>query len=181
MTLALGVDPSLSCTAWALVREDRNALSIVHAAKFSSKTDQDVWSRARAICSAIHADLQPWLKDKMIDVAAVEMPMTSMFGVKDRTRSATSLPGYGVCVGAVALLVESWMAKHRFHAPAAGVWSRGIPTGEKNKSNRVAVVQRLMSVDLAALHGVSKAGDVADAALLAKWALDRHRLERMVG
>ena len=180
MTIALGVDPSLSCTAWALVKDDGQKLTLVHASKFSSKTDQDVWTRARSICDALHSDLLPWLDDQMIDVAAVEMPMTSMFGVKDRTRSATSLPGYGVCVGSVALLVESWMAKHRFHAPAAGVWSRGIPTGEKNKSYRVEVVQRYMGVDLAATHGVTKAGDVADAALLAKWALDRHRLEMRI-
>jgi len=180
MTIALGVDPSLSCTAWAIVKEDVG-LRVIAAGKIVVEPEKDVWKRVNRICQRLYADVMTNANECPADIAAVEMPMTAMFRRGEQQRSATTLPGYGVCVGAVAMMVRSWMPANAFLAPSATDWARGLPKADERKGGRIRQVGYLFNYDVDTQHGRTHAGDIADAILLGRWALDRHRLESRVG
>ena len=90
-------------------------------------------------------------------------------------RSALSLPSYGVAVGAV-FMQAVLHTPGRVLTPASDEWpSRSVPrtAGDAHKEGRVRYVEGLYGLERGALGPKTRAGNVADAVLLAMWGLFR--------
>lgn len=183
---SLAFDPSLSCTGFALADVwDDGRMPSIALRRFgyiepTEASGADLWTRAWEVAeaSALEA-LAGYTQTIAIQVVAVEMPMTSMGGMKDQIRSTSWLPNYGVLCGAVAsrLATEAELKDTGFCCPSATLWSSGIKTGGKGKPNRIAMANMMAGVDLVSLVGKTRAENVADAILLGRWAAIRHRVE----
>lgn len=184
MTLALGIDPSLSCTGWAVVsRTDERLTLLAGGVVKSEDTSLALWERCRKVCTELEASAGNWRKD--LAIIAVEMPQTKMF--RGGKRSAATLPSYGVVVGAVAAMLETW--RHGFNldlhdipllTPSATEWAMGMPTqskkergaGARGKPGRIRQAEILFgAIQLEKTTAIESIEAVADAALLARWAI----------
>jgi len=195
---SLAFDPSLTCTGFALCDVwDDGRMPQIALRRFGyieppdKAGKDDLWERAMAISEAcameameasVLADMASYDVSIRLQVCAVEMPMTQMGGVKE-ARSSAHLPGYGVVCGAVASCIKcEFQHPHRpvyakLYCPSATLWSGGIKTGGKGKPNRIAMANMMTGMDIVEHVGKSRAENVADAILLARWAAIKHRVE----
>lgn len=106
-----------------------------------------------------------------ISCVVVEFPGV---GVSETAGAASRafLPRYGVAVGwALAAIVQFLPAEIPVYTPTVAEWSKGFPgtRGDRYKSRRVACAHDLYRLPPASLGPPTRAGDVADALLLAAW------------
>ena len=115
-------------------------------------------------------------RDSELVAVVVEMPQTVTRGKKGK-RSAAHLPTYGMAVGMV--LAAARTAGVRRITPSATEWTRGLPgvDGDEYKTKRVRAVTYYYGAGWDKLLSRKQAGNVADAALLARWALHQIRRE----
>lgn len=169
----LGIDPSLSCTGFAVLDMDPNLNAFVRRLGYIDGPDgPDLWPRVSAVADAVAAMM---LAVPDLRVAVVETPMTKMGGVSGG-RSRATLPSYGVAVGAIARDVEKLCSAQyrdpvvRLMHPSATTWASGLKSGGKGKPERIATVSILTGIDCKDAFGKTRAENVADAVLLARWA-----------
>lgn len=162
----MAFDPSLKCTGLALLDVLRDAsIKVRRLGYIDGPPGDDLWQRVQAIQLAVMRFM-----DECGDVGCtvVEMPMTKMGGVEGGRNRAT-LPGYGVCVGAVASMVSRHREVRWRYFPSASDWSSGLKTGGKGKPERIATVAVLTGLSLNKEFTRARAENVADAVLLARW------------
>lgn len=193
--LILACDPSLSCTGWAVLRDDGTEHGQIVEAGFLSADDKDGEPFARA--GEIAADLSTVICRTYLHVTEgrligprtqspfalmiIETPRDNGAGMRGQ-RSAGSLPGYGIAVGRIGHVLHQAATEHGadFRHVSASEWTRGMPgnAGDKHKQNRVTMVGYYWPAWRDRLGPKSKASNAADALLLARWGmLERRRRE----
>lgn len=190
--LLIGIDPSLSCTGVAALKWDGSAgdrgetlltFGTIEAEPALAKAGPIYRSMdiATGVMNFIFEQgIVPTFPSAVI-LIAIEAPQDRMFGPK-KARSATSLPGYGVCVGVVAQRVRIAVPEARMFFPTPMDWGSRFPTrGDVHKEGRVRKVEQMFRLAPGSLGPKSTAGNVADAILLARYARQKFELEQMYG
>ncbi len=157
--LILGIDPSLTGTGYALSRGRELIDAGVCRPRGADKACLD------ARLDELRGDVEGvfdaiWTTHGTIGAVVIEYPQTTT------KPGRASVCTYAMAVGAVRFGVP-WRA-HAGHlfTPSASDWTRGFPgtAGDKNKTKRIALVERTFRVKLE-----KGSGDAADAALLTVW------------
>lgn len=176
----LAFDPSIKCTGYALVCTEslpnHGNGCLLEAGTITPEGEGplrcfDLWDRVREeIYRAVP------------NVVVVETPMATKQRFAPQERSSLHLPTYGMAVGVVLLAArhsrrsgpdgDSW---YELMHPAADEWTKGMPgsKNDKNKTRRVAYAASLYGREVTDFGPVTTAGNVADAVLLAFWAMGR--------
>jgi Holliday junction resolvasome RuvABC endonuclease subunit len=156
--LILGIDPSLTGTGYALARGRELLDAGVCRPRGADKAT--LYERIREIVSDLDDEVARLANaNGWIDAVAIEFPQPRTIGGRSGTAS------YAMVVGAVLCGIK-WRSSEVL-TPTASEWTRGFPgtAGDKNKTKRIALVERTFRVKLA-----KGSGDAADAALLTVWA-----------
>lgn len=174
----IAVDPSLSCTGYAIINGD--GTQIIEYGKIKPDCDGDAYDRslsiAQHVATVIHMNIDDWT-----EAIVVEQPQTYCKGLGGK-RSAVNAPNYGMVVGMVTMAVQQEIAKAFSRAvflrPSASLWTRGkVGTkGDRHKTNRVRSVELQYGLPVGSLGCKADAGNIADAIMLARWGVDE--LER---
>lgn len=171
----VAIDPGMSCPGYAVI-----AIPAPHGPRDGTLLDAGVFEiPGTGACMALrleelYDDITTLVERFGSELAAVviEMPQTVTRG-KRGLRSAATLPTYGMAVGVAfcAALVH----KPVLLTPSATEWTRDVPSAHRDpdKLARVELVRTLYRVDMPAAK--AKAAAVADAVLLARWALGQLR------
>lgn len=179
------VDPSLTCTGYAVINDDGSENGILIDAGTHIPHKGTLAERALEL----GADIFDGFRSLRADVCVVELPFAKTRGGPKATRSAMLLPNYGIAVGMALSAAGRWVAdsasvsglmtSRRVVAVPADEWSRGVPGTMRDplKTKRVAMAAYLYNRPVSDFGTKSNAGNVADAVLLARWAMLRNRLE----
>lgn len=174
--MIFALDPSLSCTGFALL--SRDGATLIDHGRIGPDCDGDAYSRAASIASLAVLEIRK-VKDKLAAVV-IEAPQTFTRGMRGK-RSAARLPNYGIAVGVITYAVDMELkgAGVTLLRPSASEWTRGMPgtRGDDDKVRRVQAVERRFGLEIGSLGAKSVAGNVADAALLGCWAAERLMME----
>lgn len=176
--MILGIDPSISCTGYCLLERSGEHGRIIEAGKVSPTSRQTtLGERARQIVCDLNELVREAMDKAGLDTVIVETPQTVTRG-KRGLRSAATLPSYGVAVGAILAGLDVPDGVERIEVSATD-WTRGMPTTARDpdKVNRVLLVERMYGLEPGSLGARTVAGNVADAILLARYALVRWRVE----
>jgi Holliday junction resolvasome RuvABC endonuclease subunit len=170
----VAIDPGMSCPGYAVLaipapHGPRDG-TIVEAGVFELP-DSDRAPLADRL-GTLYADAHGVIERFGSELAAVviEFPQTVTRG-KRGLRSASTLPTYGMAVGVAycaALAHESEML-----TPSATEWTRGLPPTHRDpdKTQRVDLASRLYRLQDWP-EAKAKRAAIADAVLLARWALN---------
>jgi crossover junction endodeoxyribonuclease RuvC len=160
--LILGLDPSLSCTGWGLIRADGNRL--VHVANGQVRTDAKAALPARL--ARLHEELCAMIRTHHPETAAVE----EVF-VNDNPQSTLKL---GQARGVVLLAAAQSGIDVGEYAPRL-VKKALVGTGSADKGQVQAMVQRLLP------GAVISGADAADALAVAIAHAHHRASARMLG
>ena len=170
--MILSLDPSSECTGYAMLGADRG---IIESGTIRPDA-RDKTPAARVL--TIGREVGALVKRLSPGVVVVETPFATPRGGPKARRSAMTLPTYGMAVGAALAAVDGWRLTHD-PAPVlvtvpADAWSRGLAgtRDDEHKVKRVQAVVYLYGIAPEALGPKTLAGNVADAILMARWALD---------
>ncbi|MBS0187937.1 MAG: crossover junction endodeoxyribonuclease RuvC [Planctomycetes bacterium] len=172
----LAFDPSLSCTGWALLNQDGPSISLANFGFFEPPEGDDLAPKLKFI----HTTTRERIKAAAPDVISVELPQTVSMG---QSRNARTLPSYGAAVGIVlAAAIESGAKVVTITATEWGrLAKRTRGRAGAAKENRVQMVRVYFGVELGVtIRNKAKAGNVADAALLGRYAINKIDTERLV-
>jgi Holliday junction resolvasome RuvABC endonuclease subunit len=169
-------DPSIKCTGYAAIQyphsDPRSTLGaeIVEIGRIKPDGDDDL-ARCVSLRNQV-VDVVRRLVGARHAVVIVELPFRAGKGRPRVTRSAVTLPAYGMAVSAVLIGAEDakWDCPSvKVGCAVAGEWCRGLPAvGEdRKKTERVLYAARLFNIDPTSFGPPTTAGDVADALLLA--------------
>lgn len=168
----LTIDPSLSCTGYAVFSAAAlDSAGIIRVPDTGKGRTQ--WARVAAALDDLTGILQSLPADGSVTVV-VETPQTVTRGKRGQ-RSASSLPGYGMIVGAMLAHVRAYIAAK---APgwslvevSATVWTKGYPStnNDPHKTRRVRAAEYLYPSAAGKLGAETTAGNVADAILMGDW------------
>lgn len=173
MSLILSIDPSLSCTGWALVNAD--ATKAVAFGKFNTTESMDLHVRCRLLATNVQSAALDHCKAADIAAVLIETPQDEGNSGRGR-RSTTYLPSYGACVGYFLGHFDAQVFAERVHAISASKWGKGFRTGGDNKPQRVKAAAWTYQIKPEDMGKPTVAGNVADALLMARWWADRQRL-----
>jgi Holliday junction resolvasome RuvABC endonuclease subunit len=174
--LILALDPSIKLAGYAVMRADRRPLgSIVEAGILRVPEGKGAGGgfipRIQALVQDIASIVDRHAGE--LRTIVVETPLTITPGM-GRSRSATTLPSYGVAVGAVlreAMRIAA-ASEQRITVveTSASAWSRGLSSvkDDKHKLSRVERVKVLYGQHLD-LGPKTVAGNTADAILIGSW------------
>ena len=171
--MILALDPSSECTGYAMLGADRG---IIESGTIRPDA-RDKTPVARIL--TIGREVGALVKRLSPGVVVVETPFaTPRGGPKKVKRSPVTLPTYGMVVGMVIGEVDVWRLTHD-PAPVlvtvpSDAWSKGLGStwDDEHKTKRVRAVAYLYGIAPEALGPKTLAGNVADAILMARWALD---------
>ena len=171
--LTLAFDPSLGCSGWALLSGAALADSTIEDAGTITLQDDAPLADRLAVLASDASDLVRQLKPDQI---VVEFPESRARGGGGfGARSVLSLPNYGAAVGALYIGVYLAAPGLRILTPCPSEWvGRGrIPSsrGDEHKEKRVGYVEWLYPAWAGRFGPKTKAGNVADAVLLARWGI----------
>jgi len=175
--LVLAFDPSTDVTGYALVRGP----DLLDAGALRPKGDT-LYAACRWLVDHAQAVIDNMARGaEGLEAVVVEFPQVVTYG-KAARRSAATLPNYGVAVGALAYGLRI-PAGCRVMTPSATEWTRGYPPtrDDRHKLARVRYAESIYGLAEGALGAKTVAGNVADAALLAHWAVSRLVLEARMG
>lgn len=169
----MGIDPSISCTGWALLNsaKDANDGGFVACGYIVPSKAKDLAVRIIDLAGAIGRRVQEYNPGLIV----LETPAATGRAMSGQRFKGTALtiPVYGAAVGACIV------ACSRSNACVMGTpsddWTKSPDTprcrGDADKTNRVEYVQRVWGITLEAPK--SLAGNVADALLIARWGVRR--------
>ena len=171
--LTLAFDPSLGCSGWALLSGAALADSTIEDAGTITLQDDAPLADRLAVLASDASDLVRQLKPDQI---VVEFPESRARGGGGfGARSVLSLPNYGAAVGALYIGVYLAAPDTPILTPCPSEWvGRGrVPSskGDAHKTGRVQYVEWLYPAWKGRFGAKTKAGNVADAVLLARWAV----------
>lgn len=162
----LALDPSLSCTGWALLY----GTNVNEAGTINVPSKGTVWQR---IAVALD-DIDGLIVNAGKITVVVETPQTITRG-KMGQRSASSLPNYGMLVGAVLAHIRAKHPGVDLREVSATEWTKHAPStnGDRDKVRRVQAVEYHYPQLKGKLGAKTKAGNVADAILMGRWWAER--------
>lgn len=179
--IVFAVDPSLSCSGWAKLDGSGVAPKLIGiGAVMGDDKIRCPLERGFAMANELMDDFEANCED--VTHIIVESPQTVTKG-KSGKRSNAHLPSYGVGVMGCYMIL-------RMGAPAATLagdklvietvsatqWAMGMKSDDKHKSGRVLAVETQFNLSPGSLGVKTKAGNIADAALLGTWYINNLRL-----
>ena len=165
MTTLLSIDPSSTCTGYAVFRNKR----LVDAGLLKPTNRKD--PPTKRIVEMV-AELQGVLHEKKPKVAVVEIT-SGKVNTRRHGGSGAGLAIYGMAVGAMWQSLREYLVWGKIEGEVVCVpendWIRHRAKGQKSKAARIA--------EVAACHkkydpDKDKGGDAADAILLGEWYLN---------
>jgi len=166
----LGIDPSMGGTGIALLEgEPGTDGKIIEAIRHTPEGD-GVGPKASALASFVVS----YIREKLPDMIVIETPFEGARGGAHSKRSAITLPTYGMAVGAVCAAVQFCrIPKHACGVlcVAADQWCKITTRQDPYKQGRVRYAAHIYGMQPEDFGPKSKAGDVADAVLLARFGL----------
>lgn len=174
--MIFALDPSLSCSGFAVLAADGSAIDVYGKIKPDSKGD--AYERAADIASLCLLELRKYRGQ--LTAVVIEAPRTNSRGLGGK-RSAASLPNYGICIGVVTYAVEreigTWSPAPALLRPSASDWTRGVTgtKGDTHKERRVRAAEEKFGLSEGAFGCKTDAGNIADAILLGCWAAGKVR------
>ena len=169
--ILMALDPSMTCTGYAIVTHEKGREMLIEAGTITPD-GEDLVER----CESLRSQIRSLMFSRYTTHSVIETPTV---GARPngsyKGRSAQSMPVYGVAVG-VAIVAANVPTLVR--GIPADQWTRGMPAtrGDPHKQGRVRVAAARWNVTPESLGCKTKAGNVADAMLLAAWALGRPEL-----
>lgn len=179
--LVFAIDPSIKCTGYAAIRDDGvGDGQLVMKGTISPPVSRSIVDRCEFILAEIRSQIWSAIGHHSADrdFIVIETPQTVTRGKKGQ-RSASSLPTYGMIVGCLLWGLDERLWDMR-HTVSATEWTkRGIPATYRDtyKELRVRMVESIYGVRRGGLGAKSVAGNVADAALIARWFVLKKRAE----
>lgn len=176
----LAIDPSLTCTGYAVLDDDgSDAGKLVSAGKIKPRAGS-LTDRALEMGNDIYAECERWSPT----VIVVELPFAKKRGGPKSVRSTMTLPNYGIAVGVALANADRWATEQTGRqnydvvTTPADDWSRGLPScrGDDSKGNRVKSACFYYGREPESFGCVTDAGNVADAVLMARWAMLKRRI-----
>lgn len=174
----LAIDPSLTCTGWAVME---SADSVIAHGTATPKAGP-IQDRIDELC----ADLEQLAIGHLVGAVVIETPAMNMRGGRDR--AVTSGAAYGFCAGQVfrALKAEGVQRGFTVYGTSATDWTKSLGSavrrtrGDTYKLNRVRAVEYMIPSLKGGLGVKSKAGNVADAILIGRWWFQRYETDRRI-
>lgn len=161
----LGIDPSLTCTGWAVMGSEDGI-------------DQAGLLKPPAKLSALERSC--WLADELFSLlreldphgAVIEMPGRSV-GARHRG-GGSGLTSYGVAAGMIYQTLRSLFIAGRVIAVEPNTWTGGVP--KRARQQRLAMVYP----EYARQINKDKGGDIADAVGVLLWYFRWQRMAELV-
>lgn len=193
----LGIDPSLTCTGWALLESfptRPQGLAIAHGYIIPFGADRPMHERIGHLAEVLHAEIfKHFVGDAPLAYCAIEIPENKPRPVAKRgfsSRSVLSLPNLGIPVGACITTALAHFGRDKTRTVAPSDWLTGdIPRvggsdeeeasagkdagSDPHKVYRVRYAESVWSLKRDSLGPVSRAGNVADALFIARHTLYR--------
>ena len=171
----LGIDPSLTCTGYALVESfGVSPPRIVMAGTIKPKKGH----LAQRVIE-ISEDVRSLIRTTEPHMVVVELPFATARGGPHAKRSDLTLPNMGMCIGAVLYVAHDWCfnSSRSLVCTPSDEWTRGMKMGkqDEHKTGRVRAAAYLFNMTPEEFGAKTVAGNVADAALMAEWALRNHK------
>lgn len=180
----LSLDPAMGVTGWALLTDDASPdgkpedFGLIRNAEGG-----DILERVRQF----RDELLTLMEKSVPDLIVVETPFARARGGQKVKRSALSLPTYGIAVGTALCAAVGHQSTRHLHGPRpvkvisvpVDTWSIGIRSGGEYKENRVQFATWLYKLREGIFGAKTTAGNVADALLMARWALATRRTDRL--
>lgn len=175
----LAIDPSISCTGWALLVPLTDALTL-HSFGTIEPDQDSLDKRLNVLYRSIRARMDSLEPTHIV----VELPQTVSMGA---ARNATTLPTYGAAVGTVMGAAFAYQSRGGIEVEgiSATEWGRTAKRARGRagaaKENRLRLVELYFNIDLHERIGnkVSAAG-VADAALLGRYYVNNMGVRKAV-
>jgi len=178
----LALDPSSTCAGWAILRDDGQPPI---AGVIAFPDGMDIIERLDQIALDVR-DLLPESRCPEIDAVVFERPEDSKRGKARqnfKARGHADMAHFGMAAGALYSEVKARLPGRRIYTPTPSQWvGRGrVPSskGDPHKERRVRWVEHLYRMPEGALGPKTKAGNVADAVLMARWGLNVASQDRL--
>lgn len=179
---ALALDPSMGCTGWAVLEEAVNNENgqIIAAGTIAPNLEPSEGGGRRTL--DLYRQFYALIHQHDPGMVVIEEP--AQFGAWGPAQKA-GLPLYGMAVGAAVCAAAECSTDFGdfeivFYQPH--VWSKGLPVNKKgtdpHKNGRVRLAATLYGRSPESFGTKTKAGNVADAVLLARYALRMRRLNK---
>lgn len=177
--MILALDPSSTCTGWAVLRDDGSPDGAIVQAGIIRSRRPDIVERLREIGGSIH-ELARFFDG--VEVLAIERPETANIGQARQgygRRGHSDMAHYGAAWWAVThAATETFPGAHCYMpTPLEWVTDSRIPSskGDDHKTKRVEWACKVWGLEPGRLGCKTNAGNVADALFLARWAMRRYR------
>lgn len=174
MSTILAIDPSLTCTGWAVLHGPD---TVPHFGLIRTPKAKPFLDRVVEVC----ADLASLVVTYSPGAVVIETPATVMAG--GRHRAVVSGATYGFLAGAAyAHLMIA--ARVPVEGVAATVWTKSLgpavsrTRGDPHKQNRVRAVEYMVPALKGMLGPKTTAGNIADAILLGRWWFNQQQTRR---
>lgn len=181
----IAFDPSMTCVGWAVMSREPGAPDTGElVAAGTIRTDALEASETIARIQLIGREAKALVDDEEPSIVAIELPSTFVPS-QGRGMQRRGQPNYGMAVGAVidAASVPFNFKQRRPVTPPRvigwppDVWTRSLPTGvrttrdDKYKTARVEHAARMFNRRPEDFGPKTRAGDVADAVLIGRYAM----------
>lgn len=165
--MILSFDPSMTCTGWALLSRDGESILAMGTISLPDGSLADrlfsLQADARTVCIE---------NGQRVEFMVVERPEDNPVGGGRQRfkRSVLTLPSYGAAFASVLLATQGWPVITP--SPIEWIGQGRIPSssGDEHKERRVRWVEGLYHLPEGSLGVKTKAGNVADAILLGRFA-----------
>ena len=176
--MILSIDPSMTCTGWALFEPTREKI-VAHG--YVCPPEADLFVACDLLVSTVWTRVLEHTTAAGIATVLIETPQTVMFNGRatKAKRSITSLPTYGVVVGAFYGRFSGMAPlEGKIEGVSVSEWAMryAVRKDDKHKEGRAKLVELLFNLQRGALGPKSYAGNVADAMLMARWWAERQRI-----
>lgn len=176
LPIVLGLDPSLSCTGWALIEMDESLDGrFIAAGSIVPSRSGSLVYRILDLAKAVRKRV----RERIPDLVVIETPAETGRAKSGQTFAGTALtiPVYGAAVGACIVACDGIHDECLVIGTASDEWTRARDTPrcsrDKDKVNRVEYVREVWR--LGDLGPKTLAGNVADALLIARWGVRHYR------
>lgn len=170
--IILSIDPSMTNTGYAVIEgEPGTDGQLLAAGCMASPKAKTSFARAASLA----CDVRRTCFEHMPDVVIVETPFEKTRGGAGHSkRSVMTLPWYGVAVGAAICGAMRYLSgtAAKVGGVANDTWAKRYPVGkDPYKTARVRLAADVYGREPGEFGCKSRAGDVADAVLMARWLL----------
>lgn len=168
-------DPSLTCTGYAVLGECGSFDGyIVSAGTIVPDTKGSVYERCGSILAQCQEIIDFARESVHVSVVQIEMPAEHIRA--HHRRSLVTLPNYGILIG--CLLFGLDVGHAQIDPVPVTQWSKRAPPAKSTEDSngsykipRVHACEAIYNLDSGALGCKTRAGNVADAILMARWRL----------